>query len=93
MSTLDKGRFPLLVIATVYCTGWFPASHRTSLEGGGRWFPLNPLSRAKSILIQSMAGARKERDEEGRFFDDWEIFNALKATDAYGRAFAGRSLS
>jgi len=48
---------------------------------------------SKSILIQSMAGARKERDEEGRFFDDWEIFNALKATDAYGRAFAGRSLS
>jgi len=48
---------------------------------------------SKSQLIQSMIGARKERDEEGRFFDDWEIFNALKATDAYGRAFAGRSLS
>jgi glycerol dehydrogenase len=46
---------------------------------------------SRSILIQSMAGARKERDEEGRFYDHREIFNALKATDAYGRAFAGRN--
>jgi glycerol dehydrogenase len=44
-----------------------------------------------NALIQSMAGARKEPDEEGRFFDDREIFNALKATDAYGRAFTDRS--
>jgi glycerol dehydrogenase len=48
---------------------------------------------SRSQLIQSMAGARKERDAEGRFYDDWEIFNALKATDVYGRAFAGRSSS
>jgi glycerol dehydrogenase len=45
---------------------------------------------SKSILIQSMAGARKERDEEGRFYDHREILNALKATDIYGRAFAER---
>ncbi len=43
---------------------------------------------AKSLLIQSMAGARKERDAEGRFFDKQQIVNALKATDAYGRAFS-----
>ncbi len=46
-----------------------------------------------NALIQSMAGARKERDEQGRFFDDREIFNALKATDAYGRALKDRSSS
>jgi glycerol dehydrogenase len=45
---------------------------------------------SKSILIQSMAGATKERNEEGRFYDHREIFNALKAADIYGRAFAGR---
>jgi glycerol dehydrogenase len=48
---------------------------------------------SKSLLIQSMAGARRERDTEGRFFDDREIFNTLKATDAYGRAFGGESSS
>ena len=48
---------------------------------------------SKSQLIQSMAGARKERDAEGRFYDNWEIFNALKATDVYGRAFTDRSSS
>ena len=48
---------------------------------------------SKSMLIQSMAGARKERDEEGRFFDDREIFNTLKATDVYGRTFTDRSSS
>ena len=48
---------------------------------------------SKSTLIQSMAGARKERDEEGRFFDDREIFNTLKATDVYGRTFTDRSSS
>ena len=46
---------------------------------------------SKSILIQSMAGAWKQRDRNGRFYDDRELFNALKATDAYGKAFAGRS--
>ena len=48
---------------------------------------------SRSGLIQSMAGARKERDAEGRFYDDREIFNALRATDAYGRAFTDRSSS
>ncbi len=46
---------------------------------------------SKNALIQSMAGASKERDREGRFYDNREIFNALKATDIYGRAFADRS--
>lgn len=46
---------------------------------------------SKAILIQSMAGARKERDAEGRFYDHREIFNALRATDAYGRAFVNRT--
>ncbi len=46
---------------------------------------------SKSILIQSMAGAWKQRDRNGRFYDDRELFNALKATDVYGKAFAGRS--
>jgi glycerol dehydrogenase len=48
---------------------------------------------SRSQLIQSMIGARKEPDAEGRYYDSWEIFNALKATDVYGRAFAGRSSS
>ncbi len=42
VSTLNKGRLPLLVIATVWCTGSLLASYRTFLEPGGRWFPLNP---------------------------------------------------
>ncbi|HVN24586.1 MAG TPA: glycerol dehydrogenase [Syntrophorhabdales bacterium] len=46
---------------------------------------------SKSLLIQSMAGARRERDKDGRFYDDREIFNALKATDTFGRAFAVRN--
>ncbi len=45
---------------------------------------------SRSMLIQSMPGARRERDDEGRFYDHKEILIALKATDAYGRAFAGR---
>ncbi len=44
---------------------------------------------SRDILIQSMAGARKERDGEGRFYDRMEIFNAIKAADAYGREFKG----
>jgi glycerol dehydrogenase len=45
---------------------------------------------SRSLLIQSMAGARKERDADGRFYDYREILNALRATDTYGRAFANR---
>ena len=41
---------------------------------------------SKSNLIQSMAGATRKPNEEGRFYDHREILNALKATDAYGRA-------
>lgn len=41
---------------------------------------------SKDILIQSFVGAKTERDGRGRFFDHGEIFLALKATDAYGRA-------
>jgi glycerol dehydrogenase len=41
---------------------------------------------SKDILIQSFVGAKTERDPQGRFFDHREIFLALKATDAYGRA-------
>jgi glycerol dehydrogenase len=43
---------------------------------------------SRDILIHSMSGASKAPDEEGRFYDYREIFNALKATDAYGRTFA-----
>jgi glycerol dehydrogenase len=48
------------------------------------------LVASRDILIQSFVGARKERDEQGRFFDHMEIFRALKATDAYGRACGNR---
>jgi hypothetical protein len=37
-----------------------------------------------------LCGASKEPDDKGRFYDERKIFNALKATDAYGRAFADR---
>jgi glycerol dehydrogenase len=47
------------------------------------------LAASRSILIRSMAGARKEPDEDGEFFDRREIACALKTVDAYGRAFAG----
>lgn len=46
---------------------------------------------SKDILMQSMTGARAERDEQGRYYDHREIFNALKVTDAYGRDF-GRAV-
>lgn len=49
------------------------------------------LVASRDILMQSMTGARRERDEQGRFYDHLEIVNALKATDAYGRAFGGRN--
>jgi glycerol dehydrogenase len=42
---------------------------------------------SKSVLIISMPKASKTPDEEGRFYDPNEIFNSLKAVDAYGRAF------
>ena len=42
---------------------------------------------SRDILIRSMTGASRERDSKGRFFDDIAVFNAMKATDAYGRAF------
>lgn len=45
---------------------------------------------SRDILIQSMPGATKERDEDGRFYDHIAIVNALKAADAYGRTFAGQ---
>ncbi len=49
------------------------------------------LVASRDILMQSMTGAHSERDEQGRFYDHLEILNALKATDAYGRAFGGRN--
>jgi glycerol dehydrogenase len=45
---------------------------------------------SKDILIQSMAGATKNSDREGRFYDQNAIFNAIKAVDAYGRAFGAQ---
>ncbi|MBP1733170.1 MAG: hypothetical protein H6Q55_3599, partial [Deltaproteobacteria bacterium] len=45
---------------------------------------------SRNALIQSMTGARREPDEQGRFYDHKKILYALKATDAYGRAFRGR---
>jgi glycerol dehydrogenase len=44
------------------------------------------LAASRDILIRTFAGACSERDEQGRFFDHKEIFHALKATDAYGKA-------
>ena len=49
------------------------------------------LAASRDILIRSFVGAREIRDEQGRFFDHREILRALKAADAYGRAFASRS--
>jgi glycerol dehydrogenase len=45
---------------------------------------------SKDIQMRSMAGASKVPNEEGRFYDHRAILTALKAADAYGRAFAGR---
>jgi len=42
---------------------------------------------SKSVLILSMPKASGVPDEEGGFYDPNEIFNCLKAADAYGRAF------
>jgi glycerol dehydrogenase len=41
---------------------------------------------SKNMLIISMPKATSAPDEEGRFYDPDEIFNCLKAVDAYGRA-------
>ncbi len=45
---------------------------------------------SRDRLIQSMAGAARQGDAEGRFYDHIAIFNAIKAADVYGRLFAGR---
>lgn len=42
---------------------------------------------SKSVLIVSMPKANRNPDEDGRYYDPNEIFNCLKAVDAYGRAF------
>jgi glycerol dehydrogenase len=42
---------------------------------------------SKSVLIVSMPKASRTPDEEGRFYDPNEIFNCLKAADAFGRQF------
>ncbi len=42
---------------------------------------------SKSILIASMPKASAAPDDEGRFYNPEEIFNCLKAADAYGMAF------
>jgi len=42
---------------------------------------------SKSVLIVSMPKANRAPDEDGRFYDSNEIFNCLKAADAYGRRF------
>ena len=44
---------------------------------------------AKDALIKSMPLARREPDEAGYYYDSREVFVVIKATDAYGRAFAG----
>jgi glycerol dehydrogenase len=40
---------------------------------------------SRSVLIISMPKASRTPDSEGRFYDLHEIFNCLKAPDAYGR--------
>ncbi len=45
------------------------------------------LVASKDILIRSLAGARSERDEQGRFYDHLEIASAMKTADMYGRKF------
>ncbi|MCP4577413.1 MAG: glycerol dehydrogenase [Deltaproteobacteria bacterium] len=42
---------------------------------------------SKSVLITSMPRATGTPDQEGKFYDPNEIFNCLKAADAYGRRF------
>jgi glycerol dehydrogenase len=45
---------------------------------------------SKSVLIISMPKASRTPDKDGRYYDPNEIFNCLKAADAYGRAFNSR---
>ena len=45
---------------------------------------------SRDIQMRSMAGASRVPDEQGRFLDQRAIFDALKAADAYGRAFVAR---
>ncbi len=45
---------------------------------------------SRDRLILSMAGANKEGGADGGFYDHVAIFNAIKATDAYGRLFMSR---
>ena len=45
---------------------------------------------SRDIQMRSMAGASRVPDEQGRFLDHRAIFDALKAADAYGRAFVAR---
>jgi glycerol dehydrogenase len=42
---------------------------------------------SKSMLIVGMPKATRVPDEEGRYYDPNEIFNCLKAADAFGRQF------
>jgi glycerol dehydrogenase len=46
---------------------------------------------SRSVLIISMPRASSIPDKDGRFYDPHEIFNCLKAADAYGKKF--RSLN
>jgi glycerol dehydrogenase len=41
---------------------------------------------SKAFMITSMPKASPTPNEEGRFYDQADILNCLKATDAYGRA-------
>lgn len=43
---------------------------------------------AKGSQMKSMPRAYPERDVSGYFYDPQEVFDVIKATDAYGRAFA-----
>ncbi len=42
---------------------------------------------SKNFVIMSMPRASKMPDDEGKFYDPDEIFNCMKAADAYGKAF------
>lgn len=46
---------------------------------------------SRDILIRTMPEATEHPDEDGRYYDNRAIFNAMKATDVYGRAFATQS--
>ena len=42
---------------------------------------------SKNFIIMSMPRASQMPDDEGQFYDPDEIFNCMKAADAYGKAF------